>query len=300
MKYSLRQLAIFVETARHANISKAAEHLHLSQSAASSALKELESQYSIQLFDRVGKRLLLNDLGRALRPKAQALLDQAEALEHDLLRQSLAARLTLGATLTIGNYLAVKLLLAYRSRYPNSDIHLEVDNTQHIIEKLVNFELDAAMIEGEISHPELDLIPWQSDELIVFCAQDNPLALKSHLTDLDLINAQWILREPGSGTRQTFDRAMHGLLSEVSVSLELQHTEAIKEAVKASNHIGCLSRMTLVEELKSGRFCELKIPQRKFDRMFYLVVHHNKFHSQAIDQWMALCHELGPSFSTFG
>ncbi|MBR9805562.1 LysR family transcriptional regulator, partial [bacterium] len=117
MRYTLRQIEVFLATARYANISRAAESLAMSQSAASGALNELESRYDAPLFDRVGKRLQLNALGEALRPQAEALMAQAAELDAFLQQDSVIGKLRLGATLTIGNYLAVSMLAEFMQRY---------------------------------------------------------------------------------------------------------------------------------------------------------------------------------------
>lgn len=111
MRFSLRQLEVFLATAHFQNISRAAESLAMSQSAASSALKELEQQCDVQLFDRVGKRLQLNEQGRLVRPRAEALLEQARELEQALMLHKDAGPVKVGATLSIGNYLAVGITL---------------------------------------------------------------------------------------------------------------------------------------------------------------------------------------------
>ena len=110
MKYSFRQLEVFLAAAHFQNITRAAESLAMSQSAASSALKELENQFDIQLFDRVGKRLQLNELGRLYRPKVEAVLAQANELEQAFSKHTEVGALKVGATLTIGNYLAVGVI----------------------------------------------------------------------------------------------------------------------------------------------------------------------------------------------
>ena len=176
MKYSLRQLEVFLATAFHENLTRAAESLAMSQSAASSALRDLESQFGIQLFDRVGKRLQLNELGRSIRPAAQALMEQAEGLELALGRQQNSGHLKVGATLSIGNYLAVEIMARYMHEQPGARVKLEVANTASIVQKVLNFELDIGLIEGEAHHPELDMLPWREDELVVFCAPDHPWA----------------------------------------------------------------------------------------------------------------------------
>ena len=122
MKYSLRQLEVFLATARHENLSKAARELNMSQSAASDSLKELEHQFDIQLFDRIGKRLQLNDFGRVLQPRAEELLERARELESALRRHQDMGVIKVGATLSIGNYLAIPLISRYRQRFPEGQV----------------------------------------------------------------------------------------------------------------------------------------------------------------------------------
>lgn len=289
MHYTLRQLQVFLAVAHFENVTKAAENLSMSQSACSGALKDLETQYDIQLFDRVGKRLQTNELGRLLRPKAEALLAMAQELEHDLRRHKDVGQIKLGATLTIGNYLAVQLITEFMQATKGAGVSLEVANTQSIAEKLLNFDIDIGMIEGEYHHPDLDIIPWQEDELVCFCAPDHPLAQKDQLSDKDLLQAQWILREPGSGTRQAFETAMRGLLPNLHILLELQHTEAIKRAVTSQLGISCLSRISVKDAFQRGALIELRVPHRDFHRMFYAVLHRHKYRSAGILKWLELC-----------
>jgi len=291
MRYTLRQLEVFIATAQHENISRAASDLAMSQSAASGSLRELEQQFDVQLFDRLGKRLRLSELGRQLRPAAEELLDRARALEQGMLGEEVSGRLQLGATLTIGNYLAVPMIAAFRTRFPAADVALSVANTAAIAEKVAHYELDIGLVEGELSHPDLSCEPWQADELTVFAAPGHPLARRRALTDDDLLSLEWIVREPGSGTRQTFDRAMHGVLPALRLALELQHTEAIKRAVEAGLGVGCLSRTSLVEAFARGSLVPLRVPHRDFTRRLHIVLHRQKFHTAALREWLALCHE---------
>lgn len=291
MRYSLRQLEVFLATAQEENITKAANHLSMSQSAASSALGELESQFGIQLFDRVGKKLQLNTLGHTIRPQAEALLQQAAELERSFNEQTGGGDLTVGATLTIGNYLAVGIMARYMEEYPGDRVALEVANTEMIAQKVLNFDIDIGLIEGELQHPDIDVIPWCDDELMVFCSPEHAYTDKTKLTKGDLLKAQWILREPGSGTRQTFDRAMHGILPNIEVTLELQHTEAIKRAVEANLGIGCLSKVALQDAFARGSLINLSVPQRDFSRQFYFILHKQKYQSMAIARWIELCRE---------
>ncbi len=292
MKYSLRQLEVFLAVAHYDNITRAAESLAMSQSAASSALRDLEEQFDIRLFDRVGKRLQINELGRLVRPRVEALIAQARSLEQELNQHQTPGSMKLGATLTIGNYLAVELMASYMSEHPGRRVTLEVANTSAIVEKISNFELDIGLIEGEANHPNLIFTPWLEDELVVFCSPHHPLATKKQLSDQDLQNAGWILREQGSGTRQAFDWAMRGLLPRLNVLLELQHTEAIKRSVRAGLGISCLSRIALQESFQNGSLVELGIPGRNMHRQFYLVLHKQKYQSAGIRHWLSMCAKL--------
>lgn len=289
MKYTLRQLEVFLATAHHENISRAAADLAMSQSAASSALKELEQQFDIQLFERAGKKLILNDFGRLIRPQAEALLSQANNLEQTLTQHEEVGSLKVGATLTIGNYLCVGIMARYMELYQHAKVAMSVANTETILQQVAHFEIDVGLIEGESWHPDMDIIPWRDDELIAFCAPQHPLAKKKKLSDTDLLETTWIVRETGSGTRQTFGYAMHGILSELNILLELQHTEAIKRAVEAGLGIGCLSKISLQEAFKRGSLVPLTIPHRHFKRHFYFVLHKQKYISSSIEKWLQLC-----------
>ncbi|AHK15433.1 MAG: LysR family transcriptional regulator [Alcanivorax sp.] len=292
MRYTLRQLEVFLAIAHTGNLTRAANHLAMSQSAASSALKDFETQFEVQLFDRVGKRLQLNEQGRLVRPKAEALMALAQDFEQALIRHAEAGPLNVGATLSIGNYLAVGLMAEYMNDHPDAPVTLDVANTEHIAERVLNFELDIGLIEGELHHPELDVIPWREDSLAVFCDPSHPLAKLQNerpLTDDDLLTPRWILRESGSGTRQAFDRAMHGILPKLHIALQLQHTEAIKRAVEAQLGVGCLSLITLEDAFKRGNLTQLHTPTRNFRRQLYLIVHKQKYRSAGIQAWIDLC-----------
>lgn len=289
MRYSLRQLEVFLAAAHFENITRAADSLAMSQSAASSSLRDLEQQFDIQLFDRVGKRLQLNELGRSLRPRAEALLAQAREFEKDLNQRNELGHLNIGATLTIGNYLAVEMMARYMENHLGSEVQLKVANTSEIAAMVENYELDVGLIEGELQHPDLDVMPWREDDLVIFCAPDHPLAAVGELSDEHLKNADWVVREPGSGTRQAFDRAMHGLMGELNLKHELQHSEGIKRAVEAKMGIGCLSEITLRDAIKRGALVPLRAPQRDWHRRFYIILHKQKYRSAGVESWLSLC-----------
>lgn len=289
LRYSLKQLQVFLAVANHENVSRAAVDLSMSQSATSTALKQLEQRFDLPLFDRIGKRLQLNEQGALLRPKAAALISQAEELQNSLITHSAIGNLKVGATLTIGNYLAIGIMAEFMREHPSSRVSLTVENTAAIAAKVRNFELDIGLIEGELQEKELNVSYWREDELSLFCAPDHALAKNPQLSEQDLLQAKWIVREKGSGTRQAFDRAMSGLLPNLDLRLELQHTEGIKRAVEAGLGIGCLSTITLQEAFARGSLVPLSAAQRSWTRKFYFILHRQKFLSSGVRSWMQHC-----------
>ncbi|MET0285849.1 MAG: LysR substrate-binding domain-containing protein [Polyangiales bacterium] len=289
MRYTLRQLEVFLSVAKQDSVTQAARELALSQSAVSEALAELEGQFGIQLFQRVGKRLQLSELGRALRPAAESLHAQALELEARLASQASVGTVRIGATLSIGDYLVPPLMARFMAEQTGARATLYVANTSEIASKVLNFELDVGIVEGEVVEPQLDVTRWRPDELVVFCAPSHAFARKKKLSDEDLLSARWIVREPGSGTRQAFERAMHGLLSELEIALELQHTEGIMSAVKAGLGVGCLSRIALADSLAHKTLVACRVPQRSFLRHFYFLLHKQKYQSAGVRAWLELC-----------
>lgn len=261
----------------------------MSQSAASTALQGLESLYNVTLFERSGNKLALSRIGQSLRRDAEALLEHARAFENQLNAHEAIGHLKVGASFTIGNHLASRFVATYMTIYPDADVELEIANTPEVVAKVLNYDVDIGMIEGEIRNKDLELVPWMEDELVVFCAASHPLAKKRSLTARDIHSARWILREPASGARQTFDRAMAKDLDKIDVFLEFRHNEAIKNAVETGLGVGCLSRLVLHKNFANGDLVPLAIPRRDMHRTFYFVLPRQRYAKAAVAAWMKIC-----------
>jgi DNA-binding transcriptional LysR family regulator len=292
MKFTLRQLQIFLAVAKHQNISKAAHSLHMSQSAASEALLNLEHTYDVSLFDRASNKLALNAIGHTLRREAENLIAHCQNFEELLQDHTEIGHIKVGASFTIGNHLATRYLAGYLASYADADVQLDIANTPDVVAKVLNFEVDIGMIEGEVQHKDLQLIPWREDKLVVFCAVDHPLAAKKTLTNKDIKEAMWILREPDSGARHTFDRALAGILPDINIFLELKHNEAIKNAVESGLGLGCLSQIVLQKNFTNGDLVPLELPRRDMRRTFYFALPKKRFKLESVESWMATCRTM--------
>ena len=288
MRYTLRQLEVFLAVAREESVSAAGRRLAMSQSAVSSSLADLETQLGVSLFDRVGKRLRLAETGRSLRARAEELWQAARDLD-DAFGANEASSLRIGATLTIGNHLVPPLIARFLRDSPASAVALQIANTEEIARQVGNFEIDVGLVEGELSSDELLVTPWQKDELVVFAAPGHPLSRKRSLKDADLRAAPWVLRERGSGTRQAFDRAMAGLLPGLRVVLELSQPEAIKGAVAAGLGLGCLSGIVLRDAFALGTLVPLGVHKRSLRRQLYLVLQRRKFVGAGLRRFLSIC-----------
>ena len=292
MKFSLRQLEIFVAISRTESVSRASEELSLSQSATSSSLGEFERQFDLQLFDRIGKSLRINETGRMLLPRAVELLDRAKEIESSLQGNAGFSLVKIGATLTVGNYLATILVASFLQEHPESRIQLQVQNTSTIVQQIANHELDLGLIEGDCHHPDIEVQPWIADELVVFGSPNHPLAKQKRITMEQLLLEPWILREKGSGTRETFDRAFHNHHAELNIRLELEHTEAIKRAVESGLGIGCISRLALRDAFRRGSLVPLATANLDLSRYFYFLWHKQKYQTNGMREFLKLCKNL--------
>ncbi|WP_411753832.1 DNA-binding transcriptional regulator YeiE [Serratia sp. (in: enterobacteria)] len=290
MHITLRQLEVFTEVLKSGSTTQASVVLALSQSAVSAALADLEGQLKVLLFDRVGKRLVINEHGRLLYPKALALLEQAGEIEQLFLHDSGALRIA--ASSTIGNYMLPEMIAHYRKDFPATPLELNVGNSQEVIVAVADFRVDLGLIEGPCHMPELVTQPWLEDELVVFAAPDNPL-VQQPVTLATLANAPWILRERGSGTREVLDHLLLAHLPNFQLVMELGNSEAIKHAVRHGIGISCLSRRVVEEQLASGVLVELSIPLPPLMRTLYLIHHRQKHISNALQRFLSYC--VGPT-----
>ncbi|NLS53764.1 DNA-binding transcriptional regulator YeiE [Hafnia alvei] len=286
MHITLRQLEVFTEVLKCGSTTQASSALSLSQSAVSAALSDLETQLSVRLFDRVGKRLVVNEHGRLLYPKAMALLEQAGEIEA--LFQSEAGALRIAASSTIGNYILPKMIAGYRRDFPAVPLELNVGNSRDVINAVADFRVDLGLIEGPCHMPDLLTQTWQQDELVVFAAPDHPL-LQAPVTLDALARAPWILREAGSGTREVVEHILLSHLSHFDLVMELGNSEAIKHAVRYGIGISCLSRRVIEEQLQAGVLVEVPVPLPRLNRALYLIHHRQKHMSKALERFLSYC-----------
>ena len=294
MRITLRQLQIFRAIAHTGSTAAAALSVPLSQSAASAALNGFERSLGARLFDRVGKRLLLNDNGRALLPMALAVLDGAHHVETAVLagEHGLIADLRLCASTTIGNYVLPRLLAGFRERVPAARLDIRIGNTLEVVGAVRDFSADLGLIEGPCHAADVTITPWFEDELVIVAAPAHPLvrgARGRRLSVEQLRRAPWLLREPGSGTREAVELALLPHLLHIQPAMTLGSSEAIKNCAAEGLGVSCLSRAVVDDLLASRRLSILATPLPRLVRRFAVIHHHRKLLSGPLRQFMQHC-----------
>jgi DNA-binding transcriptional LysR family regulator len=296
LKLSLRQLQIFCAIAQQGSTTGAAFAVSLSQSATSAALNELENALGTRLFDRVGKRLVLNDNGLALLPQARRMLENAQQIETSFLpgHAELKTRLRVGCSTTIGNYVLPLILGELRQSAPHLRVDVDMANSMAIARKVADFEIDMGL-------PELNAEPWLVDELLIVASQRHPLALRQQVSLDDLRTAEWLLREPGSGTREEVEQLLLRHLHNLAETHQIGSSEAIKHTLAQGIGISCLSRWVVRDLLVSQELIELPHALPMLTRRFFLIRHRDKFISPSLGRFWESCGQFAnqPSLDLF-
>lgn len=286
MRITLRQLQIFEAVVHTGSVTAAAELVAISQPAASQALRELEALLGRPLFRRHGKRLQITPQARHLLPQARAVLSQIEQIESMGSDDELSGSLHIAASVSVGNYLLPKQMSLFKRQHPNIRFNLDIGNTQSVIQQLLTGKAEVGFIEGYCQHAELTSQVWLKDQLVVFgsAKEDRP----EHLSWEDLTDANWIMRESGSGTRNILEQATANHIPQLNVVLSLAHMEAVKQAVIHQMGLGCLSKMAISQELNAGLIRLYQTPL-ELNRNLLIVTPKNTALTQNAQRFIDLC-----------
>ena len=288
---TLEQLRIFIAVAEREHVTRAAEALNLTQSAASSAISLLEQQYGVRLFHRVGRGITLTEAGKFFLGEARAILARTQSAEMALGEFSALARgrLTIHASQTISSYFLPRHLVRFHSRFPGIELAVTAGNTAQVARAVIQGEAELGFVEGPVSDPLLAVESVGTDQMIIVVPPNHLLANKGTVSTDDLLAENWVLREAGSGTRAVFTDAMSALgidSAKLRVAIALPSNEAIRAAVEAGVGAAALSSLVCAESLAAGKLIKLKtkLPKREFNA----VQHVEHYRSRAVAALLSL------------
>ncbi|MCG3710087.1 LysR substrate-binding domain-containing protein [Aliarcobacter butzleri] len=270
---TLKELNFFYKLCENPQVTQVASELNISQSAISLAIKSLETSLNEQLFDRIGKKLILNEKGKYFKektlPSYLALIDASTIFQEN----KLAGNIKIAASKTISNYIMPNIYYDFLSKYKDVKLDILTINSSNIIDKILKSELDIGLIEVDTQNSSLIKEKLADDELIVVSSDEK----HPQIAFIDAIKKRWILREIGSGTREIFMNKIGEIAKELDIFMQLQDFEEIKTIVlNNKNTVTSLSKVIVQKELDEKKLFQIKLKNLELKREFYLVYHKEK------------------------
>ncbi|MBI5031993.1 MAG: LysR family transcriptional regulator [Chloroflexi bacterium] len=249
---------MFLIAAEEENFSVAARKLHLSQPAVSFQIQSLEEHLKVQLFQRTGKRIVLTEAGRDLMPLAREMISLAARIEETMCMQQgiVKGQIQIACSTSPGKYILPHLIGAFRKKYPDVQVSVQVMSRESVEEKLLTKQMHVGLMSLPSKHKELDCVPIFDDELILIVGSTHAWANREAILPQELNDSDWILREGGAATRQlvTTTLAEHSIAAnEMNVAMELGSVEAVEQAVEAGHGAAFVSRVAVKRGLEIGR-----------------------------------------------
>jgi DNA-binding transcriptional LysR family regulator len=294
---TLDQLRIFIAVAERQHVTRAAQALNLAQSAASHAIASLETRHGVKLFNRIGRRIELTEAGKALLAEARNILARVERAELGLSEFGNLERGTLvvQASQTIASYWLPRHLVAFRRAHPGIDIRLTIGNTAEVADAVESGAAELSFVEGAVESRQLVSAAVARDQLVLVVGPEHSWASGRAPETADLSTSEWVLREPGSGTRSVFEEALARLgvdLAKLRIAMELPSNEAVRAAVEAGLGATALSASVAAPSIENGLLHHVKfaLPEREFH-----VVRHSERHlSRIADAFLAAVETPAP------
>ena len=291
---TLRQLEIFLAVAAARSFRKAADRIALSQPALSQQIKELERELGTPVFDRLGRTVTLTEAGRLLEAHTHrvfATLQGAREAIGELCGLSRGS-LLLGASSTPGIYLLPWLLERFKTRYPDIQVSLRIGNTREIEERVRASEVDLGIVGGHLADVKETCIEARLlDHLVLIVAPGHRWAGRRKITPRQLREACLLTREDGSATRRVTEAALARAGIVVPACLELGHTEAIKQGVRAGLGVAFVSHYAVRHELASRQLQTVGVTGLTIHRHFHVIRHEAKALAPAARAFLDVLHK---------
>lgn len=287
---TIRHLKIFLSVCECSfNTTKAAEKLHMSQPAVSLAIKELEQHYGVILFDRIGRRLKITEAGQRLTEYASHIISLFDDMEKGMKDWDSFGMIRIGASITIGSQFFPNYVKAFYNRFPGTEINATIGPSEQLEQKIINNELDLALIEGVPHAPSLIAEEYMEDHLTVICpANDNYYQGKRFSVD-EFRQQRFLLREHGSGTRETFDHTVEAAGFSVVPAWEAMSTTALVNAVINGLGIAVLPYRMVIGPLKRGLIVSASVKGLSFKRKYQIIYHREKRLTSSARAFIDLC-----------
>ncbi|MBO6047700.1 MAG: LysR family transcriptional regulator [Erysipelotrichaceae bacterium] len=290
---TLRHLLIFRTVCEEGcHTTHAANKLHMSQPAISLAIKEMEQYYGVLLFDRIGRKLQITEAGKRFLQYAIHITDLFDDMETQLRDWDTKGLLRIGASITIGSQFLPQYVKAFSQTYPETEVHVIIEQTERLIQKLIANELDFALIEGIPQDQNIIIHPYMEDHLAVICPLESNWSMGETISLNEFKHASFLLREPGSAAREVFDHEMEKAGIIITPSWVSMSTTALINAVINGLGISVLPHQRVKDVIKSGKVKAVNVKGISFNRNYSIVYHKDKFLTTSAKSFMDICKNM--------
>ena len=322
---TIRHMRIFLAVTENGNnLTRTANQLYMAQPAVTVAIQELEQYYGVNLFDRLGKRLYLTEAGKQFREYVVRILGLFDDMEEGMKSWGSRGVLRVGSSITIGSQFMPGYVEEYAKTHPNIDTQVLIGPSDRIEKKILNNELDIALVESPVHESHLIAEQYMEDYLVIiapgnskerdlynsFCEdqretqrqeasakqQERPDEIQDEspkeiqeMTVEEFASQRLLLREPGSGTRESIEKVLEPFSIQLKTSWEATSTTALVNAVISGLGISIVPRRMVEAPLRSGQIREIHVQGLEFQRYFYMVYHRDKLLTAPIRDFMELC-----------
>lgn len=289
---TMRQLKVFESIARHLSFTRAAEELHLTQPTVSMQIKKLSDDVGLPLYEQIGKRIHLTDAGRELYAASRDVLTRLEQLEMAFseMKGVKKGRLRL-AVVTTAKYFAPQLLGLFSQQYPGVEVALKVVNREEALDRLQQNVDDLYILGQPPEELDVESAAFLENPLVVLASRHHPLARQKTISLKRLAEEPFLVREPGSGTRQAFERLMKKNGLKVNIKMEIGSNEAIKHAVASGLGLAVLSHHSIKLDESSGAIVVLDVQSFPIQRYWYIAYPRTKQLSVVARTFLGFLHE---------
>lgn len=289
----IRQLRIFKAVCEEGSITKASEKLFISQPAVSTAITELEHYLGICLFDRISRKVQLNETGKLFLEKAAMLLALYDDLEMNAKKLEEGSMLKIGSSITIANFVLPQVMVAFEKSCRNTPARVIVENARSIEKMVSENKVDIGLVEGVVYNKKLTNIPFSSFELVIFCSPQHKFANAKSIEVDELKTEKFLLREEGSAIRDVFDSALLLHNMRVETVWTSVNSPALIKAVKEDLGISVLPRQKIGEELRSGELTEINVNDLKLVSVNHIIFSEGKYQTKSFQTLMEIILEKG-------
>ncbi len=288
---TLRHMRIFIAVYEGKSMTVAAKKLFIAQPSVSLAIKELEDYYGVKLFDRISRRLHITEQGKEFYKYASHINSLFDDLEYKINDWDKTGIISIGSSITIGNYLLPGFIKEFNDIYENTKVYITIDNSEEIEKKVISNEVDFGLIENIPHSKHLLMEKFEKDKLVLICGANHPLFNKTEIEIEELLDYDFILRKKGSGSRELFDSTMLTKKIEIKPVGESISNSAIIQHVIAGLGLSVIPYLLVERDVAAGKLYIIEIKDILFARDFYLIYHKNKYISEATQKLMDICRQ---------